>query len=187
MLHSGFLAVGLLNQRKYHEEKELELSAERSRTWRLWGRSHGELEPWILGLREPPVQRKVPSPARSNVTIVSFQHRLLWLADCYSSYLSGSDGAGRRRGGQGGRGNASGRGKANAYPARTNILITALGRTMGTSCHSNLHGPQFTAVSVGRYLLDLCQHSLWSLHLSLWFVTIITGVMILKAFPPFLF
>lgn len=58
-----------------------------------------------------------------------------------------------------------GRGLANAYPARTNTLITVLDGPMGTICPSNLHGP-FTAVSVGCHLLDLCQHFFLSLHLS---------------------
>lgn len=53
---------------------------------------------------------------------------------------------------------------------------------MGTICHSNLHGPQFTAVGMGCYVLELCQHSLCSLHLSLQFIIIITGV-ILKENP----
>lgn len=61
-----------------------------------------------------------------------------------------------------------GRGLANAYPGKTNILITVLDSPMGTICPSNLHGP-FTALSGGCYLLDLCQHSFLSQHLSPWF------------------
>lgn len=41
-----------------------------------------------------------------------------------------------------------GRGQADAYPARTNILITVLDGPMGTICPSDLHEP-FTACECG--------------------------------------
>lgn len=118
----------------------------------------------------------MPSIAGSNVTTVSSSIGFLWLTDSWSySHLVvvGQRGKGGVQGDL-----DSGVGIANTYPARTNILITVLDGSMGTICHSNLHGPQYTAVGMRCYLLELCQPSLCGLHLSLQFIIIITGVIL---------